>query len=74
MLRNGANMKGVKMAKTVESLLVAYDCTNGVDKSVLCVGQKTNGQPVKIINALQGAEAEEVWKKLTGREDSNDQN
>lgn len=62
------------MAKTVESLLVSYDCTNGVDKSLMLVGQKDKGQSVKIINALQGAEAEEVWKKLTGKEDSNDQN
>lgn len=49
---------------TTETLLVGYDFTNGKDKSVLIVGKKTEGVAVKIINAFQGKEAEELYQKL----------
>lgn len=47
------------------SLLIGYDNTNGLDNTVLIVGQKGVGQAVTIINAFQGEEAEELYKKLT---------
>lgn len=48
-----------------QSVLVGYDCTNGVDKSTLIVGQKKPNKPIKILNSFFGKEAEELWNKLT---------
>ena len=42
--------------------------TNGEDSSVLIVGRKRPNQSVEIINAFQGEEAEELYKKLIGNE------
>lgn len=53
--------------KTNESLLVGVDFTNGEDSSVLIVGRKLPNQSVDIINAFQGKEAEELYKKLIGK-------
>ena len=53
--------------KTNESLLVGVDFTNGEDSSVLIVGRKRTNQSVDIINAFQGKEAEELYKKLVGK-------
>ena len=52
-----------------DSVIVSFDCSNGMDKSVLVVGHKTQGEVVKIINAFQGKEAEDLWRRLTYRED-----
>ena len=53
------------MAGTTDIILVSYDFTHGKDQSVLIVGRKTPGQAVDIINAFQGEEAEELYKRLT---------
>lgn len=53
--------------KINESLLVGVDFTNGEDVGVLIVGRKNPGQSVDIINAFQGKEAEELYKKLVGK-------
>lgn len=50
--------------KINESLLVGVDFTNGEDVGVLIVGRKRPNQSVDIINAFQGEEAEELYKKL----------
>ena len=56
--------------KTTDSVIVAYDCTNGVDKSLMLVGKKhLSKKNVEIINQFSGEEAEELWKKLTCKED-----
>ena len=49
---------------TTDTILVGYDFTNGKDKSVLVVGRKTEGVAVKIINAFQGKEADELYQRL----------
>lgn len=55
---------------TCSSVIVAFDCTNGVDKSVMIVGKKKPRKDVEVINAFAGSEAEDLWKKLiTKRED-----
>lgn len=54
--------------KVNESLLVGVDFTNGEDSSVLIIGRKRPNQSVDIINAFQGKEAEELYKKLIGNE------
>ena len=48
-----------------DTLLVSYECSNGVDVGVLIVGRKKPNQAVDIINAFQGEEAEELYKRLT---------
>ena len=53
--------------KINESLLVGVDFTNGEDSSILIVGRKRPNQSVDIINAFQGKEAEELYKKLVGK-------
>ena len=52
------------MNKTIDTILVSFDFTHGKDKSVLIVGRKTPGEVVDIINAFQGKEAEELYRKL----------
>lgn len=51
--------------KTTDSIIIGYDYTHGTDKSVLIVGRKSKGVAAEIINAFQGKEAEELYKKLT---------
>ena len=49
--------------KTSDSVIVSVDFSNGTDKGILLVGRQTKGV-VEIINAVQGKEAEELWKRL----------
>lgn len=46
-------------------VIVSWDFSNGEDIGVLRVGKKKPGKDVEIINAFQGQEAEEIYKKLT---------
>lgn len=50
--------------KTTDSVIVAYDFSHGEAKAVLIVGKKQKNKDVDIINAFQGEEATELWKKL----------
>ena len=54
---------------TTDSVIVAYDFTHGKDNTVLIVGRKRKNQTVDIINAFQGEEAIDIWKKLITREE-----
>ena len=47
------------------AVVVSYEGAYGLDTSVLIVGEKQPGDATKIINAFQGEEATELWKKLT---------
>lgn len=47
------------------SVIVSWDFSNGKDNDILLVGKKNPGKPVEIINAFQGKEAEDLYKKLT---------
>lgn len=51
----------------VGSCIVSWDFSNGKDKSILLVGVKTEGDMVKLVNAFQGREAEDLYKKLIVR-------
>lgn len=51
--------------KTTDTVLVSFDFTHGVDNSVLVVGRQLPRHSAEIINAFQGEEAYELWKKLT---------
>lgn len=46
------------------SVIVSWDFSHGKDVNVLLVGKQTNGR-VDIVNAFQGEEAEELYKRLT---------
>lgn len=51
--------------KNYGSVIVSWDFGNGPDKNVLLVGKKAPGKPVEIVNAFKGAEALELYLKLT---------
>ncbi len=47
-----------------ESLIIGVDFTRGIDTGVLIVGRKKPNQAVDIINAFQGEEAQELYRRL----------
>ena len=47
------------------SVVVSWDFSKGKDVGVLLVGKKAPGKDVEIINAFQGQEAVDIYKKLT---------
>ena len=51
------------------SLLVGYDDTHGKDSAVLIIGKKLPRGTLDIINAFQGEEATELYKKLTTKKE-----
>lgn len=51
-----------------DSVIVSCDFSHGKDKSIVLVGKKVNGV-MTIVNAFQGAEAEDVWRKLTTKKE-----
>lgn len=53
--------------KSSDTLLVGFDHSHG-DIAVLIIGRKD----AQIINQFQGKEAEELYKKLVGKEASDD--
>lgn len=50
--------------KSVGSVIVSWDFSHGEDMGVLLVGKQVNGQ-VEVINAYQGEEAYELYRRLT---------
>lgn len=52
------------MAKINESLIIGVDFSENEDVGVMVVGRQNKGL-VTIINAFQGKDAEELYKKLT---------
>ena len=46
------------------SVIVSWDFSHSPDKDILLVGKQKNGK-VEVINAFQGQEAYDLWKKLT---------
>lgn len=52
------------MEKIVESLIIGFNSSAGKDGSVLIVGRKKPREAVDIINAFEGEEALELYKKL----------
>ena len=49
-----------------DSFLIGVDCAHGEDKAVLIVGRKEPNESLKIVNAFQGEQAVERYKKLGG--------
>lgn len=50
--------------KEIDVLLVSYDNVSN-DKPILIVGRKGARDSLRVINAFQDEEAEELYKKLT---------
>lgn len=48
-----------------ESAIISIDYSNGKDNTVLVVGKKRPNHVIEVVNAFQGEEAIELWKKLT---------
>ena len=48
-----------------DTILVSYRSNNG-DYPVLIVGRKRPNESIEIVNAFQGEEAIELYKKLVG--------
>lgn len=46
---------------TIDALIVTYD----PEKHILLVGRKTKRQFPDVINAFQGADADDIYKQLT---------
>lgn len=55
----------------VDSILVSVDFSNKNNTGVLIVGRKRMNQSVEIINAFQGEEAMELYKKLIMKKDGD---
>lgn len=54
-----------------DSVIVSFDRDVLDDNNgILLVGRQRIGKPVEIINAFQGEEAKELWKKLTVKEEN----
>ena len=53
--------------RTTSSIIVSYDASENGDEPILLVGKKNPNKPTKVINAFQGKEAKDLWKKLTER-------
>ncbi|WP_297183351.1 hypothetical protein [Bacteroides caecimuris] len=61
-------MKGEKMGlkNKSDTFLVSFDYTHG-DIPVLIIGRRGKEKEIDIINAFQGDEASELYKKLTDK-------
>ena len=53
------------MSGTTDTILIGYDASPDDLNQVLIVGRKRPNESVEIINAFQGEEAEELYKRLT---------
>ena len=58
------------MTNLSDTLLVSISFSEK-DKGVLVVGRKRKNQSVKIVNAFQGEEALELYKKLVTQKEKN---
>ena len=59
------------MTNLSDTLLVSINFSDK-DTGVLVVGRKRKNQSVEIINAFQGEEALELYKKLVTKKEKND--
>ena len=59
------------MTNLSDTLLVSISFSEK-DKGVLVVGRKRKNQSVEIVNAFQGEEALELYKKLVTKKEKNE--
>lgn len=53
------------MNNTYGAFIVSWDFSHGNDKAILLVGNQVKGK-MEIVNAFQGEEAINIYKKLNG--------
>lgn len=53
------------MTNTSGAYIVSWDFSHGDDKAILLVGRQKSKGNVDIINAFQGQEAIDIYKKLS---------
>ena len=58
----------MKNIPTSDTLLIGFDFTHGKDVGVLIVGRR-EGKSTNIINAFQGEEALDIYKKLVTKKE-----
>lgn len=56
--------EGVSPVLPNSTILVGFDFTHGEGNRIMIVGRK-QGKTIEILNAFQGDEAEELFRKLT---------
>ena len=54
-----------------DTILIGVDLADYDDTGVLIIGRKRMNQSVEIINAFQGEEAKELYKKLITKKDGD---
>lgn len=59
------------MAKISEAVIVSIDYNESDGTGVLIVGRKKGKGPIEIINAFQGQEALDIYKKLVTVKENN---
>ena len=57
--------------QVIDTILVSVNFANNDDEGVLIVGRKRMNQSVEVINAFQGKEAKELYKKLITKKDGD---
>lgn len=57
-------MEGIPEVLPNDTLLVGFDLTHGKENRVLIVARKPENEMIEVINAFEGDEAEELYKKL----------
>lgn len=61
------------MSKISEAVVVSIDYDESENNGILLVGRKKGKGPIEIINAFQGPEALDIYKKLTIAKESNNE-
>lgn len=61
------------MAKISEAIVVSIDYDESENNGILLIGRKKGKGPVEIINAFQGQEALDIYKKLVTVKESNNE-
>lgn len=56
--------EGISPVLPNSTILVGFDFTHGEDNRIMIVGRK-QGKMIEVLNAFQGDEAEELFRKLT---------
>lgn len=59
----------MKNIPTSDTLLVGLDFTHGKDVGVLIVGRRLSNGTTDIVNAFQGEEALDIYKRLVTRKE-----
>lgn len=61
------------MSKISEAVVVSIDYDESENNGILLVGRKKGKGPIEIINAFQGPEALDIYKKLTIAKENNNE-